>query len=312
MFKSALFGRKKTAAATAPGDKPFADFYNDWLAALTTALLPQLRRVLSSLSTSPALLSTHVEVMHNHFLTYYEALDHAAAADVAQCLYPEWRNSLEKPFLWLGDLHPYLFTNLLRSFLDDQEEDEEEEDVEEAEAEGEDNNEMVDDQKEDQEEEEVAQVQVQVQVEPASEIEEEEYLGGWWGVGKTWRSPGKALTSRVDQIECGLRLMVPALAARAREAQAKLVTNVGLEWGGSKEGMKAAVGEAVERVMEELAGVVVDANRLRRSVLADVLSAATVYQAASFLEALAHFLVGFREDDLLREFEACDKFINKY
>lgn len=286
MFKSALFGRKKTAPAPGPGDKSFADFYNDWLSALTTALLPQLRRVLSSLSTSPALLSTHVDVMHHHFLGYYEALDHAAAADVAQCLYPDWRNSLEKPFLWLGDLHPYLFTNLLRSFLDDHDDDEQESSQEEK--------------VEEEEEEEDVQA-------PPSEMKE--YLEGSWRVGKTWRSPGKALTTRVDQIECGLRLMVPALAARAREAQAKLVTIVAPEWG-SKEGMKAAVEEAVEREMEELVGVVVDANRLRRSVLADVLSAATVYQAASFLEALAQFLVGFREETMVREFETCDKLIN--
>ncbi|KAK6160672.1 hypothetical protein DH2020_004053 [Rehmannia glutinosa] len=109
MFKSFPFGRKKNTT------KPFIDFYNNWINTLSTTLLPQLRRVLSSFSVSPALLSAHVDGMHHHFHSYYLALDATAASDVAQCLYPEWRNAVEKPFLWLGDLHPYLFTDLLQS-----------------------------------------------------------------------------------------------------------------------------------------------------------------------------------------------------
>ena len=66
-----------------------------------------------------------IETIHRHFQSYYETLDIAASNNVAQLLYPDWRNPLEKPFLWLGDLHPYLFTNLLRSFLDDTSEDDE-------------------------------------------------------------------------------------------------------------------------------------------------------------------------------------------
>lgn len=269
MFKSALFGRKKTTT------RPFVDFYNDWSTTLATTLLPQLRRALSSFSVSPTVLSTKVDAVHHHFQAYYTALDQAAAADVAQCLYPEWRNSLEKPFLWLGDLHPFLFTNLLRSFLEDQESSQEEND--------------------DDFEYDVTSTK--------------ESLDAPWHVAAAWRSPSKALTARVDQIECGLRLMVPALAARARQAQAKLVRNVGAEWG-RKEGVKAAVADAMAAEMEELVGVVVDANRLRRSVLADVLSVTSVYQAALFLEAVAQFLVGFRDEKLLREFDKCEKSIN--
>ncbi|KAG8374753.1 hypothetical protein BUALT_Bualt10G0028600 [Buddleja alternifolia] len=262
MLKAVLFGRKKST-------RPFAEFYDDWFATLSTTLLPHLRRVLSSSSISPAVLSVQVDAMHHHFHSYFLALDQAAAVDVAQCLYPEWRNSLEKPFLWLGDLHPYLFTNLLRSFLDDQDyssqEDDDDDDVSEY---------------------------------GTTAMNHEYFLGKPWHVAVAWRSPSKALTTRVDQIECGLRLMVPALAARARQAQAKLVENVGT-------GKEGAVGEAVVAEMEELVGVMVDANRLRRSVLADVLSVTSVYQSALFLEALAHFLVGFRDDKLLREFAKC-------
>ncbi|KAL8539712.1 hypothetical protein ACS0TY_001356 [Phlomoides rotata] len=249
MLKSGLFGRKKTSGGP-------AEFFNNWFNALATTLLPQLRRTLSSFSVSPALLSVQVEAMHHHFQSYYAALDQAAAEDVALCLCPEWRNSLERPFLWLGDLHPYLFTNLLRSFLDDTEEESE------------------DDSSDDE-------------------------------VAAAWKNPSRVLTTRVDQIECGLRLMAPALAARARQAQVKFVKAVGAECGG-----KAAVAEAMAEEMEELVGVVVDANRLRRSVMADVLSVTTVYQAALYLEALAQFLLGFRDNKFLQEFQQCQKPIN--
>ncbi|KAL6558609.1 hypothetical protein OROMI_018959 [Orobanche minor] len=54
-----------------------------------------------------------------------------------------------------------------------------------------------------------------------------EPLDQLWPVAAAWRSPSKVLTMRVDQIECGLRLMVPALAARGRQAQEKLIRDVG-------------------------------------------------------------------------------------
>lgn len=257
MLKSALFGRKKAAAAT-----PFAEFYHNWFTTLSATLLPQIRCTLSSPSAPPALLSIHVEAVHHHLQSYYDALDEAAAADVAACLSPDWRNALEKPFLWLADLHPYLFTNLLRSFLDDQDSD-------------------------------------------YSSSDSDSFSSDSDPVAAAWRSPSKVLTMRVDQIECGLRLMAPALAARGREAQERLIAEVGGEWG-SREGVRAAL----EAEMEEMVGVVVDANRLRRSVLADVLSVANVYQAALFLEAVAGFMVGFRDEDLLREFEDCERPIN--
>ncbi|KAL3818195.1 hypothetical protein ACJIZ3_004100 [Penstemon smallii] len=257
---SNFFNRKKSSPTTS---RPFKDFYNEWHATLSITLLPQLRHALSSFSISPTLLSSHVDATHHHFQSYYTALDAAASSDVASTLFPSWRNSLESPFLWLGDLHPYLFTNLLRSFLDQDDQD------------------------------------------PTPRAAAQEFLERPWHVEVAWRSPSKALTMKVDQIECGLRLMVPALAARARHAQKKLVESVGADWR-RKEGVKAAV----EAEMEELVGVVVDANRLRRSVLADVLSVTSVYQAAMFLEAFAQFLVGFRDEKLVKEFEKCQLVIN--
>ncbi|XP_009596809.1 protein INAPERTURATE POLLEN1 [Nicotiana tomentosiformis] len=259
MFKSiALFRFKKSS-------KPFKDYYSKWFKTLKNVHLPQLRHAMSSSSTAgPIFLASHVEVMHRHFLNYYEALDLAAANDVAQVLFPDWRNSFEKPFLWLGDLHPYLFINLLRSFLGDD-------------SESEFDPEIFDKQQN-------------------------------WHVVMAWKSRSKKLTTRVDQIECGLRLMVPALVARARDAQAAFVEKVAGEWGrfeGKKEEMKGVVVEAAAAEMEELVGVFVDANRLRRSVLSDILSVTDVYQAAVFLEGLAQFLVGLRNRELVRQFEKC-------
>lgn len=101
---------------------------------------------------------------------------------------------------------------------------------------------------------------------------------------------------------------MPALAARARDAQAKFVEKMAVEWGkceGRKQEMKGVVGESSAAEMEELVGVFVDANRLRRSVLSDILNVTDVNQAAVFLEALAQFLVGFRNRELLSQFDKC-------
>nr|GMC77221.1 protein INAPERTURATE POLLEN1 [Ipomoea batatas] len=55
--------------------------------------------------------------------------------------------------------------------------------------------------------------------------------------------------------------------------------------------------------MEELVDVFMDANRLRRSVLSDIVNATDVYQAALFLESLAQFLVGFKDKKFLPQYE---------
>lgn len=263
-----LFGRKKTT-------RHFKDYHTDWVNALNNNLLPLLRSSMSDAYL--AQLSTHVDMLHRHFQSYYDALDLAASEDVAQLLYPDWRNPLEKPFLWLGDLHPYLFTNLLRSFLDDDDEDECGSGF--------------------------------YDVGGGQCCESYELFDRPWHIATAWKNPSKTLMSQIDQIECGLRLMVPALASRARNAQEVFVESVAENWGrcdgGKKDAAKAVVGEAMDAQMDEMVSVFVDANRLRRSVLTEITGAANVYQAALFLEALAQFLVGFRDPELLGEFERC-------
>ncbi|KAL9667003.1 hypothetical protein QQ045_001348 [Rhodiola kirilowii] len=268
----ALFTRKKS-------NRPFKDYYAEWLSTLKNTLLPLLAESISSPTPIPSLVATHVESLHQHFQSYYDALDLAATQDVSQLLFPEWRNSLEKPFLWLGDFHPYLFTNLVRSFLEDDED------------EGEDGGDGDWDW-----ERSIKEVRQNLEI-----------FGRSWKIAMAWKNSSKGLVSRIDQIECGLRLMVPALVSRWRGAQAGLIERVGAEWvsveGRKEGGRKALIGQAMSAQMEELVSVFADANRLRSSVLSDILSALNVYQAALFLEGIAKFLVGFSDPDLLAEFE---------
>lgn len=207
-------------------------------------------------------------MIHQHFVVYYDALDNAASNDVAQLLFPEWRSACEKPFLWLGDVHPYLFAKLVRQFLDDPDDE-------------------IDD---------------NCNVLHVGDISG--ILNENWHVVNAWNSPSKVLITRIDEIERGLRLIVPALVVRAREAQGVLVAKLGEEWGKS-EGDKGVVAEAVEGNVEEMVSVFVDANRIRRSVLSEIISVTSVYQAAFFLEALAQFLVGFGDKKLVSEFRRC-------
>lgn len=269
LLRLGLFGRKKTT-------RPFKDYYTDWFNTLNNSLLPLLRSSMDDAFLPQ--LSIHVEMIHSHFQSYYEALDLAASDDVTQLLYPDWRNSLEKPFLWLGDFHPYLFTNLLRSFLDDGDENEDDDDGFGDLGNGE-------------------------------YSESYELFDRPWHLVMAWKNPSKILMNRVEQIECGLRLMVPALVARARDAQMVFIESLAKNWvecdGGNKEAAKAVVAEPMEAQMDEVVSVFLDANRLRRSVISEIIGAANVYQAALFLEGLSQFLVGFKDSELLGEFQRC-------
>nr|XP_010919896.1 protein INAPERTURATE POLLEN1 [Elaeis guineensis] len=126
-----------------------------------------------------------------------------------------------------------------------------------------------------------------------------------------WTRPSRDLTARIDQIERGLRLIVPALASRLRDAQASFLEAAAAEWAASR-GKEVGslppaknVDAASGAQLEELASVFLDSNRLRRSVLAEIVEVLDVYQAALYLEALAQFVVGFRDPELLRDFEQC-------
>lgn len=238
----------------------FKDFYTDWIKTLKSTLLPLLTNSLSSLSPDPLLLSTQLDLLHKHFNSYFSALDLASNDDVSQLLFPDWRNPIEKPFLWLGDFHPYIFTNLLRSFFDDDDDDD-------------------------------------VDSDECDDGKRFHSMGKAWNV---WKCPDVSLGHIVEQMECGLRLMVPSIAARSRDAQAALVEKLGVGW--REKGENFEVGEVIHELVDDMTCVFMDANRLRRSVLADIMGALNVYQAAIFFHSLAQFYVGFWDNKLLAQF----------
>ncbi|KAJ8767625.1 hypothetical protein K2173_018183 [Erythroxylum novogranatense] len=249
-----------------PATLPFKHYYKNWFHALKNTLLPILDESLSTPS-SPTLLSSHVLLILHHFLSYYDSLDLFATTDINNLpclLYPSWRNSIERPFLFLGDLHPYVFTNLVRSFLDKENSDDD------------------------------------LGTSSTANV----VVGRHWKVVMAWKEPSDDLIVKIEQIERGLRLMVPALMDRVRNAQAGVVRRLAEDWlnfNGDKGRIK--IDEAVKVEMEELVSVFVDVNRLRKDVISEIVGALNVYQGALFLDGLAQFLVGFKDLHLLREIE---------
>ncbi|TQE12764.1 hypothetical protein C1H46_001637 [Malus baccata] len=335
-----LFGRKKSGSSG--GNRHFKDFYADWFNTLNTTLLPSLQNSMSESDSSLTHLSTQVETLHRHFQSYYDALDLAAANDVAQLLDPDWRNPLEKPFLFLGDLHPYLFTNLLRSFLNQNDSDDDEDydndslTVQFADAQDRDRDQLevlfdrpwhIATAWRSQSYDLMGKLEQVERVGPFSPFDAAKYFlatsmeikmiscveiyeeatGNKCSLTKLWGASitsSGVLSGSSPQVR-GLRLMVPALVARARDAQAAFLEHVGRNWDYGSGLQKAAVAEAMAEQNEEMVGVFVDANRLRRSVLVEILGTTSVFQAALFLEGLAQFLVGFRDPELLAQFDLC-------
>ncbi|KAG7616946.1 Protein INAPERTURATE POLLEN1 [Arabidopsis thaliana] len=263
-----FFSRKKPS-------RRFNDFYEDWSKTLTENCLPLLRQSLSS-AASASVLSSNVDLVLRHLVLYYETLDLAADHNtIPYLLFPSWRNSLETPFLFLGDIHPYLLTNLLRSFIDRENQDSDDEDEETS---------------------------LDLVNQPLK-------------MTMAWKDPSDELVKRIDQIECTMRLMVPGLMDRMRKTQRSFVARVSESWVssyqvGKKKKLTATVAtastsvdEAAKIEMEELVNIFVDANRLRKSVIMDIVGATSEHQAALFLEGLCQFLAGFKDQILLQDFE---------
>ncbi|KAK2395998.1 hypothetical protein P8452_17346 [Trifolium repens] len=269
MLKS-VFNRQKQH--TSSSTRPFKEYHTEWFNTLKNNYLPLLRRSISG--DSLTLLSTHVELLHQHFQSYYYTLDAAAIADPSQILNQDWRNSLEKPLLWISDLHPFIFTNLARSFL------------------------------EDEEISETDDIDLDLSISSVSDRP--------WQIAMAWRNASETLVTRMEEIECGLKSIVPTLNERLARAEGGFVDRAVGDWfsckdRGDNKG-KVVLGNDVKVYMEEFVSVFLYANRLRRSVLVDIISAASVYQAALFLEGLSMFLIGFRDHDLVNSVEHSKEF----
>ncbi|KAK1303217.1 hypothetical protein QJS10_CPB11g00403 [Acorus calamus] len=98
------------------------------------------------------------------------------------------------------------------------------------------------------------------------------------------------ILERLEEIERGLRLMVPCLVARSREARERFV----------EEGLTVEAAGALE---EEMGMVFADANRLRASALAEMVREMDARQAAAYLVALAQVAVGLGDPASVRRFE---------
>ncbi|CAH8359587.1 unnamed protein product [Eruca vesicaria subsp. sativa] len=87
-------------------------FYTEWSEHLTKNCIRTLRHFPTN-DTNDTVLGD--------IRSYYDTLNHYATKDtILYFLFPSWRsNSLETPILFLGDIHPRLFTNLIQSFMDD-------------------------------------------------------------------------------------------------------------------------------------------------------------------------------------------------
>ncbi|VVB12053.1 unnamed protein product [Arabis nemorensis] len=100
-----LFSTKETR-------EDLSDFDKAWSKSLRDRL-PLLREQASSSAVAE---STTVTLFVRHLTSYFDCLSYSANPNtILDLLFPPWRKSLEMPILFLGNIHPYLLTSLLRS-----------------------------------------------------------------------------------------------------------------------------------------------------------------------------------------------------
>ncbi|KAI3921672.1 hypothetical protein MKW98_021834 [Papaver atlanticum] len=119
----------------------------------------------------------------------------------------------ENPFLLFGDFHPSIFTNLLRSLLNNDEDE------------------------------------------------------------VTKKKKKSADYPLLEEMECGLRLILPGIMNRYKILKSGFIDKV--EW------------------------------MISKCILMEIISATDVYQSALYLEGLTQFFLGFNDVELVKEFEQC-------
>ena len=73
----------------------------------------------------------------------------------------------------------------------------------------------------------------------------------------------------------------------------------------SDEGPKGVIGEAMKEEMDDMVSVFVDATRLRKGVIVEIVGSLSVHQAALFVEGLGQFLFALRDREILGKFNRC-------
>ncbi|KAI3853296.1 hypothetical protein MKW92_014529 [Papaver armeniacum] len=113
-----------------------------------------------------------------------------------------------------------------------------------------------------------------------------------------WKYPSKNLISKVEEMECGLRLILPGIMNRYRILQSGFIDK-------KNEILKAVSGDVLVQ-MDELVSVFLDSNRLR-SILTEIISDTYVYQSAFYLQGLfifkdflSQFFLGFSDVELVK------------
>ncbi|KAG0454027.1 hypothetical protein HPP92_025331 [Vanilla planifolia] len=123
---------------------------------------------------------------------------------------------------------------------------------------------------------------------------------------RAWKDPSRDLIAKVEQIERGLRLIVPTLVQRLRDVQKVFFEAAVDSWVAGHQRVEASSEvpeDVIKSHLRELECIFGDANRLRRSILGEILAAIDVYQAALFLESLSNFVIGYSDEDVIREYE---------
>lgn len=106
-------------------------------------------------------------------------------------------------------------------------------------------------------------------------------------------SPSPRLLAAADRVDRRIRAAVPAVSDHLRRAQEAFIS------------AEVAGAADVEAFLEGVKGVALEANRLRRGVLSELVAAAGGYQAALFLEALSRFVLSMHDSEVLRRFDQC-------
>ncbi|KAI4338486.1 hypothetical protein MLD38_023540 [Melastoma candidum] len=282
----------KAVAFLAPKKtRKFEDFYVEWIDALDVTLLPVLNG--SGAGITEAFLASHVDRIHQHFQNYYTALDAAVIScphrHLPLLLHPPWFSPLQVPFLFLGDLHPFLLTTLLRSFVLDRDDEDGETDLDEDGG---------------QSDMKSPPSEYYHEEGPDDDDDAREIHDVHRRMATAWKRPSGVLISRIGEMERWVRRMVPDLTSRVRVSQHRFAEKLGKRLDMYEEdGNGLGVREAAEEEMKEMVTAFLEGNRLRRSVMEEIMRATDAYQAASYFQALGQFIVGLRDKKVVEKSE---------